>query len=88
MTSQHKRKLIAIIKRNSAEYLSDSALEWMFREGIIDIRAVERMAIRYMVEQLVRSGERKMRAIDEVADQLNISFEKAREAVYRRIKQV
>ena len=80
--------MIAVIKRRSAEHLSDNTLEWMFREGIIDIRAVERMAIRDMVERLVRKGERKMRAIDEVAERLNISFEKAREAVYRRIKQV
>ena len=80
--------MIAVIKRRSAEHLSDNTLEWMFREGIINIRAVERMAIRDMVERLVRGGERKMRAIDEVAERLNISFEKAREAVYKRIKQV
>ena len=86
--SERKHQLTAVIKRRSAEHLSDNTLEWMFREGIIDIRAVERMAIRDMVERLVRKGERKMRAIDEVAERLNISFEKAREAVYRRIKQV
>ncbi|MBR2352211.1 MAG: hypothetical protein IKA70_04680 [Alistipes sp.] len=86
--TERKRLLINIVKHKSTERISENTLDWMFREGIINIAAVEAMAIRDMVERRVAHGEGKMRAIEEVAYRHGFSFEKVRHAVYKKIKEV
>jgi len=63
---------------------SDEVLDRLWREGLIDMSALERRAIRREVMRRVRTGEAKCRAMDAVAASFGCSYEKVRAEMYRK----
>lgn len=81
---QNKRKLlIALCNKIEARTLS-GAIEQMWNEGMLDRKALERLYIGAEIERRVRAGEAKTRAIEQLSEELNCSYEKVRTAVYRK----
>lgn len=80
-----RRRLFTPLMIELRDMPSDVALEWLWSRGMIDIAALESRAIRLAVEHRYRSGERKTRAMDEVAHQFRCSYEKVRKIVYSRV---
>lgn len=62
---------------------ADDALEWLWKEGLIDILAIERRAIRRAVKRHVCKGELKYKAMESVAAEFDCSYEKVRTIMYR-----
>ena len=80
----HKRKLlIALLSKIGRTPLSD-AIEQMWKEDLLDKRALERLYINSEVERRVRAGEGKTKAIEQLSLELGCSYEKARGAVYNK----
>ena len=82
--TRHEQRVIRAMKRLLADRSANEIVPFLLGEGLLDMAAVERRMIRDEVARRVRGGERKMRAIEEVAYEMNCSYEKARAAVYRR----
>ena len=80
----HKRKLlIALLNKIGHSQLSD-AIEKMWNESLLDKRALERLYINSEVDRRVRAGESKIKAIEQLSQELGCSYEKARGAVYNK----
>lgn len=80
----NKRKLlIALFDRIKTRSLTD-AIEQMWNEGMLDRRSLERLYIGSEIERRVRAGEAKTKAIVQLSEELNCSYEKVRTAVYRK----
>lgn len=60
----------------------NGAIESMWQRGLLNKRAIEQLYIREEVSRRVRAGEVKVRAIKQISEELNCSFEKVRAAVY------
>ena len=81
---QNKRKLlISLLDRIEQNNLT-SAVEQMWNEGLLDRTAVERLYIEREVSRRVRAGESKTKAIEQLSNELNCSYEKVRAAVYHK----
>ena len=63
---------------------SDEVLDRLWREGLIDMTALERRAMRREVMRRVSAGETKCRAMDAVAARFGCSYEKVRAEIYRK----
>ncbi len=63
---------------------SDEVLDRLWSEGLIDLSALERRAIRREVMRRVHAGETKCRAMDAVAVRFGCSYEKVRAEMYRK----
>lgn len=59
-------------------------LEGLLAEGLIDLRATERLAIRRAVEQLFEEGLGRCEAMEVAAQRFCCSYEKVRAAVYEK----
>lgn len=60
----------------------NGAIESMWQRGLLNKRAIEKLYIKEEVGRRVRAGEVKVRAIQQLSEELNCSFEKVRAAVY------
>lgn len=81
---QNKRKLlIALFNKIEARTLTE-AVEQMWNEELLDRKALERLYIGSEIERRVRAGEVKTKAIEQLSEELNCSYEKVRTAVYRK----
>ena len=69
-----------VIARSSAEELIGSLSE----AGILDLRAVEALAIRRHIRNHIRQGARTTDAITWTADHFCCSYEKARNIYYQK----
>jgi hypothetical protein len=79
---KNKRKLlIALLNKVGDNRLSD-AVEQMWQEELLDMRALERLYINTEVDRRVKAGESKTKAIEQLSQELGCSYEKARGAVY------
>lgn len=58
----------------------------LLRRGLIDLRALERIAIRSAVEELQRTGMRRVEAMEVVAERHCCSYEKVRAVCYMKLK--
>jgi len=56
----------------------------MWDEGLLNRKALERLYIGKEVERRVRAGEMKVRAIEQLSEELGCSYEKIRAAVYQK----
>lgn len=63
---------------------AEPLLETLLQEGLIDLRAAERCAIRCEVEQLGRHGLGRCEAMEVAAQRFCCSYEKVRAAVYSK----
>lgn len=80
----NKRKLLIALFNKIAHTNFMEAIEQMWCEGFLDIKALERLYISVEVERRVRAGEGKTKAMEQLAAELACSFEKIRAAVYSK----
>ena len=78
----NKRKLLTVLSKKIARTSISEALEQMWNEKLLDIKALERLYIGTEVEHRVRSGEVKTKAMEQLSVELGCSYEKVRAAVY------
>ena len=81
---QNKRKLLIALCNKIEDRTLTGAIEQMWNEGMLDRKALERLYIGAEIERRVRAGEAKTRAIEQLSEELNCSYEKVRTAVYRK----
>ncbi len=60
------------------------AIEYMWNGGLLNQKALEQLYIKQEVERRVRVGESKVRAIEQLAQELGCSYEKVRAVVYKK----
>lgn len=58
------------------------AINAMWRQGLLNRVALERLYINNEVARRVRGGEGKIRAIEQISNELECSYEKVRGVVY------
>ena len=80
----NKRKLLTALSKRIARTSITEALEQMWNDRLLDIRALERLYIGTEVEHRVRSGEVKTKAMEQLSIELGCSYEKVRAAVYQK----
>lgn len=64
----------------------DTIITLLFEKGFIDIRSVERFAIRKDVATLVEGGMTRCRAMEDVCYKYSCSYEKVRGLIYNSQK--
>lgn len=81
---KNKQKLLnSLLGRIQQKSLS-GAIEQMWNEGLLNHKALERLYIEKEVAHRVRAGEMKVRAIEQLSEELGCSYEKIRAAVYQK----
>lgn len=80
----NKRKLLAVLTSKIARGSIREAIEQMWNENLLDVRALERLYIGTEVEHRVRAGEVKTKAMEQLSTELGCSYEKVRAAVYHK----
>ena len=81
------RQLLApLIERAGGTAEVSLLLTSLYSEGFLDRRALEALYARSEVNRLVKEGQGRCRAMDEVADRLCCSYEKVRAMVYNNSK--
>ncbi len=80
--AQNQRKLITTLLNTLNKMPLHSAVESMWERGLLNEPAVERLYINHEVSRRVRNGEAKVRAIEQLSEELGCSYEKVRHAVY------
>ena len=79
---RNRRKLlISLLDRIKHKNIT-AAVEQMWNEGLLNRTAIERLYIDSEVGRRVRAGESKTKAIEQLSNELNCSYEKVRAAVY------
>lgn len=81
---EYRRKLLIGLLHALGDSTLPSAVEQMWEESLLDKAALERLYVRSEVERRVRAGEAKIKAIKQLSEELNCSYEKVRHAVYRK----
>lgn len=79
-----KRKLLISLINKIARHTLSGAVEQMWDEGLLSVKALERLYARTEVEHRVRAGESKTKAMEQLSIELGCSYEKIRAAVYKR----
>lgn len=79
-------KIINAIMRNIQEQDPHAILSALWEKGLLCQRAAEQLYMQGEIERRVGEGERKYRAIELVAIEMNCSFEKVRAAIYKKRK--
>ncbi len=82
MCSEQKL-LISLLNKVQSKGLV-GAVEHMWKEGLLDRRAIERLYISTEVERRVRNGETKTRVFEQLSIELGCSYEKVRAAAYHK----
>lgn len=80
----NKRKFLISLLNNMEQKSLDRAVEQMWNEGLLNRTALERLYINSEVDRRVRAGEVKTKAMAQLSEELNCSYEKVRTAVYSR----
>ena len=82
MRNRHKllNSLLGQVRHQSL----NGAIEQMWDEGLLNRKALERLYIGKEVARRVRAGEMKVRAIEQLSEELGCSYEKIRAAVYQK----
>jgi hypothetical protein len=80
----NKRKLLIALSKRIARTPMKDALEQMWNDKLLDVKALERLYIGTEVEHRVRSGEVKTKAMEQLSIELGCSYEKVRAAVYQK----
>ena len=60
------------------------AVEIMWQQGFLNRVALERLYINNEVQHRVRTGEKKVDAIEQLSREMNCSYEKIRAVVYNK----
>lgn len=81
---RNKRKLLIALCNKIEAHTLTGAIEQMWDEGVLDRKALERLYIGTEIERRVRAGEAKTKAMEQLSEELNCSYEKVRTAVYQK----
>lgn len=81
---EYRRKLLIGLLHQLGSCTLPNAVEQMWEESLLNKAALERLYVRSEVARRVRGGEAKTKAIKQLADELNCSYEKVRYAVYKK----
>lgn len=84
MKKSYDRTIFAPLAIEMRGLSGGEVLDRLWSEGLIDVAALERRAMRREVMQRVRAGEAKCRAMDAVAARFCCSYEKVRAEIYRK----
>lgn len=79
-----ERKLLKSLLSGVQNKSLAEAVAIMWRQGLFDRVAVEKLYINNEVQRRVRDGEFKVKAIQQVSDEISCSYEKVRAAVYTK----
>jgi hypothetical protein len=83
MTTTERKLLTTLISSIPGGNLHE-AINTMWRQGLLNRVALERIYISNEVARRVRGGEAKTRAIEQIANELACSYEKVRGVVYSK----
>lgn len=83
MRSNRQKLVISLLKRVRQQSVR-GAIEQMWEEDLLDKKALERLYIVTEVERRVRAGEGKTNALKQLATELDCSYEKVRNIVYKK----
>ncbi len=86
MNKNLSKRLLQPVIAGIGALSGEALVKRLWSEGLLDVRALERRAIRLDVERRVRAGEGRCRAMDAVACDFCCSYEKVREIVYNKRK--
>lgn len=78
------RKLLTSVLLSVEHKSLPEAVAVMWQQGLLNRRAVERLYINNEVHRRVRAGEMKVRAIEQLSNEMSCSYEKVRAAVYSK----
>lgn len=81
-----ERRLVAVLLNNLRNKSLTDAVSMMWRQGLLNRTALERLYITAEVEHRVRNGETKSGAIERISKEMSCSYEKVRAAVYKNKK--
>lgn len=82
--TQTERKLQLLLLNMVKNKSLPEAITTMWRGGLFNKVALERLYINDEVQRRVRGGETKVRAIEQLSKEMSCSYEKARAAVYKK----
>ena len=80
-----QKLLISLLNKVQSKGLV-GAVKQMWKEGLLDRKALERLYISMEVERRVRNGEIKTRVFEQLSTELGCSYEKVRAAAYHKNK--
>ena len=80
----NKQKLVISLLKRVRQTSVRGAIEQMWEVDLLDKKALERLYIATEVERRVRAGEGKTNAIRQLAAELDCSYEKVRNIVYKK----
>lgn len=75
--------LLAVVRRERCRS-HEQVVRTLFKQGLLDIRAVERLVAQKRVETLCGEGRGRCAAIAQVAEELHCSYEKIRAFIYHK----
>lgn len=81
---RNERKLLTSLHDMVRRQTLTEAIGEMWRQGLLNRSALERLYIRSEVARRVRMGEMKVKAIEQLSTEMSCSYEKVRAAVYRK----
>lgn len=79
-----ERKLLCSVLSGVQNKSLAEAVAIMWQQGLFNKSAVERLYISNEVHRRVRAGEMKVKAIEQVSNEMACSYEKVRAAVYTK----
>ena len=81
---KNRQKLLNSLLSRIGHKSIGGAIEQMWNENLLNLKNLERLYIGREVEHRVRAGESKVRAIEQLAQELGCSYEKIRSVVYKK----
>lgn len=82
MTKQ-ERQIIAEIKESLLNIPPEQIVDTLYRRGLLDHHAIERLAIRKQFKAMVARGVPRCRAMSDIGYQYACSYEKVRNIIYQ-----
>lgn len=79
-----ERKLLKSVLAGVQNKSLDEAVTIMWQQGLFNRSAVERLYINNEVCRRVRDGEMKVKALQQISNEIECSYEKVRAAVYTK----
>jgi hypothetical protein len=76
------QKFLTLLFKKLQRQCSEKALLQMWNEGLLNLKAIEKLYVCHEIERRVRDGEHKTKAMEQLADELSCSYEKIRAIVY------
>lgn len=80
----NERKLQTLLFDQLNRKSTSEVVEYIWKSGLVNRKAVEKLYIANEVARRVRAGEGKCRAIEQVADEMCYSYEKVRGVIYAK----